>query len=173
MKREVLLTRRALAALLKVHMQTVTKWEREGMPVSERGSKGRPSMYREVDVRAWLAARAQAAKNGTGLDLAQERARKEHWQALLAEQTHRVRARELLPAAEVEKAWSAERDAIRTKILATYTTHTDRVHRAAVIDGLAGVERALKDIAYDVLRELAGGAELQRPRASKRRRRVA
>ena len=171
MKATRAVTRRELSGLLKIHMQTVTKWEQEGMPIAERGRKGRPSLYREVDVRAWLAAREEAAKNGAASDVARERASKEHWQAELARQMHMVRSRELLPAAEVEKAWSAERDAIRTKILATWTTHTDRVHRAATIDGLAGVERALKEIAYDVLRELAGEAK-ERPRA-KRRRRVA
>jgi hypothetical protein len=38
-----LVTRRELAARLGVHMQTVTKWEREGLPIAERGRRGRPS----------------------------------------------------------------------------------------------------------------------------------
>jgi phage terminase Nu1 subunit (DNA packaging protein) len=152
-----LLTRRDLADLLGVHMGTIVKWDRDGMPVAERGRKGKPSQYDEAAVRAWLAAREEAARApGAPMDVAQERAKKEHWQALLAEQTHRVRERELLPAAEVEKVWSAERDAIRTKVLASYATAADRVHRAATLEGVAGVERALKDIAYGLLRELAG-----------------
>lgn len=150
-----MVTRRELADLLGVHMMTVTKWERAGLPIAERGRKGKPSRYRETDVRAWLASRDQAAQQGLSWDLIQERAKKEHWQALLAEQAHKIRARELMPAAEVEQGLATYVAAVRTKILASYITHADRVHRAAVRDGLAGMEAALKDIAYDILRELA------------------
>jgi phage terminase Nu1 subunit (DNA packaging protein) len=156
-----LLTRRELAALLDVHMQTVTKWEQDGLPIAERGRKGKPSLYREADVRAWLQAREEAAKvPGAPLDVAQERARKEHWQALLAEQTHRARERELLPRVEVEKEQGALVAAIRTKLLALPTTYSDRLGRAFTLDGLPGLERAFDDAVRDVLRELAGGEQV-------------
>lgn len=186
MKRTVLLTRRELAALPDlpgqagpVHMQTVTKWEHSGMPVAERGRKGRPSRYSEADVRAWLAAREAAmSAPDAPLDLEVERARKEHWQALLAEQTHRARERELLPRAEVERVWGAERDAVKGKLLSLPVTHADRVHRAGALDGVPGVERALKEMVYEVLRELAAGAgdqpvEAPAKRRGKRSRRAA
>jgi phage terminase Nu1 subunit (DNA packaging protein) len=151
-----LLTRRELATVLDVHVMTIVKWDRSGMPVAERGRKGKPSRYSEVDVRAWLAAREEAAKQpGAPLDVAQERARKEHWQALLAEQKHKVLARELIPAAEVERVWGAERDAIRTSLLAL-PTHAARVARVSTLEGEVGVERELKAIAHEILRELAG-----------------
>ena len=153
------LTRRELAEALGVHMATVTKWEREGLPISERGRKGKPSTYREDEARAWLAAREEAAKSGGNLDLARTRALKEMWQAKLAQQTHQARARKLLPADEVELAWAAEVAAVRSVILSSYTTHADRVFRAGTLDGLAGVERELKAIAYEVLRELAAPVE--------------
>ena len=172
-----LLTRRQVAALPDlpgqagpVHMQTVTKWERDGLPIAERGSKGKPSLYAEPDVRAWLQARVEVANSGTALDLAVERARKEHWQALLAEQTHRTRERELLPRAEVEKAWGAEVAAVRTRLLALPQTLADKAHRAAVMDGVGGVERVLHDAVRDVLRELAGGEEANATESATRRR---
>jgi DNA-binding XRE family transcriptional regulator len=43
------LTRRELASRLGVHLQTIVKWEREGLPVVLR--------YDEAAVQAWLAAR--------------------------------------------------------------------------------------------------------------------
>ena len=154
--KEPLITRRAIAAKLAVHMMTVTKWEREGLPIAKRGRKGKPSLYRENEVRAWLQAREEAAKTPDGaLDLVQERAKKERWQGLLAEQLFQVRAKQLLPATEVEQAWIAEIAAARSVILSSYTTSADRVFRAATTDGLAGVERELKTIAHGVLRELA------------------
>lgn len=150
-----LLTRRALAAEFGVHMMTVTKWEQDGMPVAQRGRKGKPSTYRAEDVRAWLDAREEAASKTGLVDVAQERARKENAQAKLAEQTYQVRARTLLPAEEVSRLWSAEVTAVRSVILSSYTTHADRVFRAATVEGLAGVEVALKNLAYEILRELA------------------
>ncbi len=153
--KERLLTRRQLAAALNVHMQTITKWEREGLPVAERGAKGRPSKYREIDVRAWRKRRDDAAKKPEGpLNFMQTRAYKEHWQGLLAEQQHQLRAKELLYATEVEKIWGDEVSAIRTVILSIPVSYADRVHRAATLDGLVGVEAALKEIVHQVLREL-------------------
>src|SRR6185369_15904806 len=57
-----LLTRRQLAELLAVNMQTVTKWGRDGLPIAHVGRKGKPSLYDEAAVRAWLAAREYAAQ---------------------------------------------------------------------------------------------------------------
>lgn len=149
------LTRRELAERLGVHMQTLTKWEREGLPIAERGRKGKPSLYREVDVRAWLAAREEAAQTGGVVDVARERARKDRAQAVLAEQTYQIRAKELLPRVDVEKTWAAEVSAVRTRLLSWSTTIADRVHRAGTLHGVAGVERELRDATEDVLRELA------------------
>lgn len=163
-------TRRQLAELLGVHMMTITKWEREGLPVEQCGRKGKPSLYREAEARAWLAAREEAAKQpGGALDVAQERARKEHWQALLAEQTHRARERELLPRHEVEKEWAAEVAAVRTKLLAWRTTLSDRLTRVAVLEGEAGVERVLEQAVREVLTELSGGGDKVAAPARKRR----
>lgn len=150
-----LLNRRDLAALFGVHMQTVTKWERDGLPVAQRGRKGRASLYREGQVRAWLTAREEAAKTGAGVDVAAARAAKDTWQAKLAEQAYLVRSRSLLPAEEVARMWAAEVLAIRTIILGSYATATDKVLRAATVDGRAGVERELMAIADAALRELA------------------
>lgn len=150
-----LLTRRELADRLHVHMQTVTKWEREGMPIAERGRKGRASRYREEDVRAWLDAREAAAKQSGHVDVTQERARKERAQAVLAEQLAATRARHLLPADEVARVWSAEVAAVRSIILASYTSQADKIHRIATLEGVGGVEAVLKELAHEVLRQLA------------------
>lgn len=150
-----LLTRRMLAGELGTHMMTITKWEQAGMPVAEVGRRGRPSRYRLAQVLEWLKSRDDAAAKTGTVDVARERARKEKAQAILAEQTVATRAKDLLLAADVEKAWNAEVRAVRTAILNSYTSQADRVHRAAVLDGVAGVERALKALAHELLRELA------------------
>lgn len=150
-----LCTRRQLAELLGQHMQTVTKWEQDGMPITERGRRGKPSLYAVAAVQAWLEAREVAAQTGGAVDVARQRARKELAQAVLAEQTYQIRAKELLPRQDVEKAWAGEVSAVRTKLLSWSTTIADRVHRAGMLTGVAGVERELRDATEDVLRELA------------------
>lgn len=150
-----LLTRRELAALLGKHMQTITKWEREGLPIAELGRRGRPSRYRETEVRDWLAAREAAAAGDGRNDAVKQRAEKERWQARLAEQMVMARSRELLPRAEVEKAWAAEVAAVRSRLLAWPVTLADRLHRASTLEGVAGVERVLNDAVREVLIELS------------------
>jgi predicted DNA-binding transcriptional regulator AlpA len=159
-----LLTRRELAAALSVgrpeplHMQTVTKWEQENMPVAVRGGKGRPSFYDEAEVRAWIEERAEKAKAAAapgGFNPFQAKAEKEYWQGRLARQQHELRSGELVRTIDVEKMWTAEVTAVRAIILAAYVTHADRVCRAAKLDGLLGVEREMKMLGEEVCRELA------------------
>lgn len=148
------LTRRQLAIALGKHMQTITKWEREGMPVARRGRRGRPSQYLEADCRAWLEARESAAGTGA-VDVARARAERDTWQAKLAEQQYQIKSRLLLPREEVEKAWASEVAAVRTIIIDSYVSWTDRVTRAATLEGRAGVERELRALADSALLELS------------------
>lgn len=159
------LTRRELATALGVHMMTVTKWERDGLPIAERGRRGKASLYDEAACRAWLEAREVAA-DGAPVDLARERARKERAQALLAEQQYAARGRALLPAEEVEKVWGAHVAAVRAKLLALPLTLADRIHRAGTLHGVAGVEAALEQAVRDVLTELAVSPAPRRRRGS-------
>jgi len=150
-----MVTRRQLAENLTVHMQTITKWEREGMPIAKRGARGRPSFYDEAEVRAWRQEREEAALAGTGgLNPAQERARRERAQAVLAEQMYQIRMRDLLPRIEVERVWSGEIAAVRTLLMSMPVTLADQLHRAALA-GVPAVEKVLEDAVHNVLMELA------------------
>lgn len=157
-----LLSRRELAALRNlpgqagaVHMQTVTKWEREGMPIAVRGRKGKPSLYRESDVRAWLMARDIGAVGGGQAEVARERARKERAQAVLAEQLAAARARELLPRDEVRRAWEQIVAAVRTALLSAPVSYSDRLIRAYTLGGAQAHEQAFAEAMREVLHELA------------------
>ena len=162
------LTRRELADCLDVVMQTVTKWEQAGMPVLAPGRKGVPSLYSEAAVRQWLAAREEAARNNGALDVARERARKEHAQALLAEQMYKARAGELLPRDEVEQAWLTEVAGARAVLIALPATYAARIHRASTLEGEAGVEHSLHDAVREVLRELSDPGRDAPSQASRR-----
>ena len=103
-----LVTRKELAVAFDVHEQTVTKWERDGMPIAERGTRGRPSRYRLPEVVAWYVNRELKAR-GVGVDLAAlnpqaerallDRRRREEVDLKLG-----VRRGQLLDAREVERA---------------------------------------------------------------------
>lgn len=149
-------TRRELAQRMGVVMQTVTKWEQDGLPIAERGRKGKPSLYRETECRAWISARDEAAQSGGLFDVSQERARRERAQAVLAEQMFQMRSQDLLPRVEVERVWEGEVVAVRAKLLQIPSTFADRVYQAALSEGVMGVERILVEAVNDVLRELAG-----------------
>jgi hypothetical protein len=88
-------------------------------------------------------------------DLARARARREKGYAQLAEQLHAVRSGALLSAEVVERAWCAQVAALRAVLLASPTTHADKIYRAATTEGLVGMEQALRELAHEALRELA------------------
>lgn len=50
-----LLTRQQLATALETTAGTITRWERDGMPVAERAPRGKPSLFDLQAVRAWRA----------------------------------------------------------------------------------------------------------------------
>lgn len=125
------------------------------MPVATRGRGGRPSLFDLEACRAWRQARDQAPGATGHVDVAKARAEKEIWQARNAEQAFLIKAKQLVARADLEKIWTAEVAAVRTLILDGYVSSTDRVFRAATLDGRAGVERELRAMAEAVLEELA------------------
>ncbi len=164
-----LITRRELAQRLNVVMITITKWGQAGLPVAEPGRQGKPSLYSETDVRKWLAEREKKARNNGTLDVAQERARKERAHAILAEQTVATRAKDLVPADQVEKTWAAACSAIRAKVLSWPTTISDSIHRESQLNGLEGVERAIKAAGDELLLELSKPKRVKAPRQAKKK----
>ena len=146
--------------LFNISPRTFARWTEEGLPVAERGRGGHASLYDEAEVRAWLKAREQAAPSSTAggalAEVARERARKERAQAVLAEQLAASRARELLPRAEVRKAWDGIVTAVRTALLAAPSNYSDRLIRAYTLGGEQAHEQAFGEAMAEVCRELAG-----------------
>lgn len=147
------LTRLQLAKALDCNPRTIPKWQEEGMPVAERGRGGRASRYDEVAVRAWVEGHEKAVGQ---TDVARERARKEKAQAELAEQLHQARARNLLPADEVEKVVAARVAAARTLVLSWKSALVPTLARAFTLGGEAEMERVFDEAARRFLFELSG-----------------
>ena len=160
-KRASLITRRELALKHDVSMTRISKWERDGMPVAVRGQGGRPSLFDQRAVREWLATRDQRAEENAPVDLALERARRERAQAKMAEQLVAMRARELIPALECEKALADEIARMRSTLLAWEPTLVDRFHRASTSGGLSELRREIRAAVEEVLEDLSSLDDLQ------------
>lgn len=164
-----LVTRKELAEKLGVVQDTITKWEQAGLPVAEPGSRGIASRFSLADVKKWKRDREKAAQQNGTVDLTRERARKERAQAILAEQTAQIRARDLVPRVQVERAWAAEISAVRAKLLAWPATISDRLYRESAVRGVKGVERVIKEAVEGLLRELSAPTPKKVTRAKKPR----
>lgn len=161
----VLVTRRELAQRLGVHMQTICKWEREGMPIADRGRRGKSTLYSEPDVQSWRRLRDQHSHQAPDFMLA--RARKELAQAIEAEQRVAIRAKTLLHVDEVERTWSAQVAAIRARLLALPAALAGRVTREATLSGPAAVEALLQDAIHQALTELSGRKRSRKTRGTR------
>jgi phage terminase Nu1 subunit (DNA packaging protein) len=155
------LTRTELAAVYGVHPLTITSWQEAGMPVHQRGARGRASVYSLPDVNAWwltreLGARAAGHGNGHGPlspqaeKAALDRARRqelEHRLAKLKGATMPVREHEQQLIALVVQA--------RTAFLAL---HSKLAHRFALSrDVVLGIDQEVRQI----LEDLAGDSEIE------------
>ncbi len=152
-KRKLTLTGEELADALNVTPATIRSWVRRGCPVFRRGQKGgRMNLYREAAVRRWREAGARAKRESD-----EARARKDRAQALLAEQTVAMRAHDLVPREQAEKAWTAECARIRARLrripaaLAKELMHAIKKHPDEMV---SVVERTVNEHVYRVLEEL-------------------
>lgn len=153
-----LLDRKALAAAFGTHRQTIVKWEQAGMPIAERGRRGRPSRYALPAVVAWFVARELAARgvDGAALDPTAERAlldrrRREEVEARLA----RTRGEWLLRT-DFQRVLGKAVTEIRAKLLAAPRAWALALTKAATERGPAGVEQALMARVREILEALAG-----------------
>ncbi len=152
-----LLTRRELAAKLGVYMDTITKWEKSGLPISEPGRPGQSTLYELRDVQKWRKDREKAAHENGSFNVQQERARKERAQALVAEQTLEVRSGELMRADDVADTWHKEIAAVRGKFLAWPATMSDQLGRAFELGGVRALEEKMTEGIHELLTELSEG----------------
>jgi len=123
-----LFTRRGLASAFDVHMQTVTGWEQDGMPIALRGARGRPSMYRLKDCIEWKTTRDVQALGGAGeLSPQAERALLDRRRREELEIKIRVRRGELVEAAEVERDFEDMASAVKARLRRIPDAVADRV----------------------------------------------
>lgn len=152
-------TRKELAAAFDAHMQTITKWEQEGMPVEQRGTRGRPSLYRLSVCIAWRIERELKAR-GAG-DTSSKLSPHEQRAALDAKRTEeldlkiRVRKEELIEVAEAERDLANVATATKARVRRIPAAVAEKVVAVAIREGSAAVRALLLAEIDDALRELA------------------
>jgi phage terminase Nu1 subunit (DNA packaging protein) len=135
-------------------MQTVTKWEREGLPIAERGRRGQASRYDLVAVRAWRSAKEHNG-NGSGSSFQRYQdahARQRSALAEIAELQLAERKGRLVDGNMVERTWSNCIIRMRTKLLGV-PSKVKQLHSAVdnrvFVDVNACICEALEELATE------------------------
>lgn len=142
--------KRELANILGVTEETLTQWQKQGMPIVKAGKGRGGSVYDTVAVLAWKSARDQSDQPIT--DFETERTRKVKLEAdKLALEVAEKRG-DLIPAEQVESAVADMVAAFRARILSIPSKLAGPI--AATID-TRETEALLTDAIHEALHELS------------------
>jgi phage terminase Nu1 subunit (DNA packaging protein) len=152
-----LVSRFQVAECLGAGPTSVSRWEREGLPVAARGAGGRPSKYSLPDVIRWYVAheRARYEQHADAQNLDAERARLAKVQARKAELDVRQREGELVTVGEVAAVVTEILATVRARLLAMPGALAAPLEAAGREGGPRAVEAILRDRITGALRELA------------------
>jgi len=109
-----------LAAIMGVSAMTIRAWERKGMPVARKGSRGKPGQYNTADVIRWRGEQAALAATGdtNAMDMEEARRRKTAAEAALAEMDLALRRGELVEVDTVGRLVAEEYATVRANLMA-------------------------------------------------------
>lgn len=145
-----------LAEILGKSQQTLTTWQKNGMPIFAEGSNGQANQYKTEDVIQWLINREigklTVDDDGRVHDYEAERARLTHHQANKTELESKVLKGQLIHAETVEQVQGDMVSSFRSKILAI---PTKAAHSMIGLDDLNEAKDILKEYLYEALSELA------------------
>ena len=150
-----------MAALFGVAMLTVTKWEREGLPIAERGGPGRASRYAMPDCIRWYADREARARGGVGasnLSATEQRAMLDQKRTEELDLRIRLRRGELVEVDEAARDLANVAAATKARLRRIPDGVAEKLVSAAK-RGPAAVKTLLLVEIDDALRELAAHGE--------------
>jgi phage terminase Nu1 subunit (DNA packaging protein) len=143
------LTRPELAEAFGVIPGTITRWERDGMPVAKRFTRGRASLFDLQAVKAWRDA-VDAKAEAEQLSLTDERAKLAQKQREKIELELAVRRGELVLRDQVIR----EVDAFAKGVTAKLRSLARRAAQAGIIqpDQVAGLESLCREMQEEISR---------------------
>jgi len=119
-----LVNKRQLSEIFGVSQQAIDKWNKEGLPIESRGSRGKENSYSTVRVYNWLLERYKKS-NLSELDI--ERTRLIKAQADKAEMEAAALRSELIPLEIIKLAWQSAFSQLRVRVLAIKSDIKTRV----------------------------------------------
>ena len=152
----MLVNKTQLAEIIGKTQQTLTTWQKNGMPIHATGINGQANQYETSDVIDWLIRREigklTVTDEGEVHDYEAERARLTHHQANKTELEAKVLKGELIPAKTVETIQGAMVSAFRSKALSLPTKTAGKVQN---LTDLAEIEDCIRAEVYETLTELS------------------
>jgi phage terminase Nu1 subunit (DNA packaging protein) len=101
-----------LCAIFGISRETLTVWQGEGLPVTERGGPGKQSVFDSVAVHTWIIDRAVRKASG---ETPRDRLARAQAESVELDVAHKRGL--LIPAALVEPKWAAACVAAREQLL--------------------------------------------------------
>lgn len=152
----MLVNKTQLSKIIGKTQQTLTTWQKNGMPIAATGNNGQANQYETEDVIAWMIRREigklTVSDDGTVHDYEAERARLTHHQANKTELEAQMLKGKLIPAETVEQFQGGMVSAFRAKMLSLPTKTAGKVQN---LIELAEIEEALRLEVYESLTELS------------------
>lgn len=152
----MLVNKKELSEILDKSQQTLTTWQKNGMPIFAEGSNGQSHQYKTEDCIQWLINREISKltidEDGRVHDYEAERARLTHHQANKTALEEEVLKGNLLKAELVDRVWGDMISAFRAKMLSLPTkTAATLVNEPDI----AVIETILREQVYEALTELS------------------
>lgn len=152
----MLVNKTQLAEILGKSQQTLTTWQKNGMPIFAEGSNGQANQYDTEQVINWLVSREisklSVDSDGRVHDYEMERARLTHHQANKTSLEEAVLKGSLIPAEKVERVQGDMVSAFRAKML---SLPTKAAHSLIQLETLSEAQDAIKPYIYEALKELS------------------
>lgn len=154
-----LVNKTELAEIVGVHERTISRWQKNGLPILADGTRGYDNRYDTVEVIDWMVQREienRITDHGGSAqdfyDYEAERARLTHHQANMAAMDEKTKAGKLIPADVVANAWGGLVSAFRARTLGIPTKVAPKL---IGLTSLAQIQALLKEEVYQALSELS------------------
>ncbi|MCC7202430.1 MAG: terminase small subunit [Nitrospirae bacterium] len=145
----MIVNKKQLSDILGKTEQTLTLWQKEGMPIKDIAScRGRKNSYETAEVINWLIERER------GDDTSSYNAERTRLTRLQADKTSieiATLTKELIPAEEAERHWGELVAAFRARMLAVPTKVS---YQVLGLEDLHAIQRLLEDQVHEALNEL-------------------
>lgn len=155
----MIVNKRKLSDIVGKSQQTITTWQKNGLPICADGISGTANLYETTEVISWMIQREihrritdHGGDETDWYDFEKERARLTHHQANIAALDEQVKETELISAETVNKAWCDLTTAFSAKVR---SIPTKAAHNFIRLTDINQIQDCLKVYLNEALTELS------------------